>query len=99
MPRAALGKLRGEDGAYLPNHVFGYYSGRSESLERIFDQPQKRYYDAAIKPGAEETVNPRRTELRRLFYVREHYGALALLTYFAFGDAARQVASCVSTLA
>src|ERR1700730_11304934 len=31
-------------------------------------------------------VNPRQSELRRLFYVRERYGALALLTYFAFSD-------------
>jgi predicted ATPase len=83
---STLGKLRGDNGAYLPNHVFGYYSGRSERLERIFDQPQKRYYETAIKPGAEETVDPRQSELRRLFYVRERYGALALLTYFAFGD-------------
>jgi hypothetical protein len=51
--------------------VFGYYSGRSERLERIFDAPQRRYYDSAIKPGAEETFDPRRSELRRLFYVRE----------------------------
>ena len=83
-----IGKLRGENGAYLPNHVFGYYSGRSERLERIFDAPQRRYYDSAIKPGAEETFDPRQSELRRLFYVRERYGALALLTYFAFGDMA-----------
>jgi hypothetical protein len=48
--------------------------------------PQRRYYEAAIRPGAEETVDPRQSELRRLFYVRERYGALALLTYFAFGD-------------
>jgi predicted ATPase len=83
---STMASLRGENGAYLPNHVFGYYSGRSERLERIFDAPQRRYYEAAIKPGAEETVDPRQSELRRLFYVRERYGALALLTYFAFGD-------------
>jgi predicted ATPase len=83
---STLRKLRGENGAYLPNHVFGYYSGRSERLERIFDTPQRRYYEAAIKPGAEDIVDPRHSELRRLFYVRERYGSLALLTYFAFGD-------------
>jgi energy-coupling factor transporter ATP-binding protein EcfA2 len=81
-----LRSLRGANGAYLPNHVFGYYSGRSERLERIFDPPQRRYYDAAIKPGAEETVDPRQSEMRRLFYVRERYGELALLTYFAFAE-------------
>ena len=83
---STMTKLRGENGAYLPNHVFGYYSGRSERLERIFDIPQRRYYEAAIKAGADESVDPRQSELRRLFYVRERYGALALLTYFAFGD-------------
>jgi len=82
-----LRSLRGGNGAYLPNHVFGYYSGRSERLERIFDLPQRRYYEAAIKPGAEETVDPRQSEMRRLFYVRERYGELAVLTYFAFGEA------------
>jgi hypothetical protein len=29
---STLGRLRGGNGAYLPNHVFGYYSGRSERL-------------------------------------------------------------------
>jgi predicted ATPase len=82
---STLAKIRGSNGEFLPNHVFGYYSGRSDRLERIFDSPQRRYYEAAIKPGADETVDPRQSELRRLFYVRERYGALALLTYFAFG--------------
>lgn len=81
---ASLLRQRGAE--YLPNHVFGYYSGSSNRLQEIFDPPQKRYYDAAIEAGADEMLDPRATELRRLFYVRERYGALALLTYFAFSD-------------
>lgn len=78
--------FRQRAGEYLPNHVFGYYSGSSYRLQEIFDPPQKRYYDAAIEAGADEKLDPRASELRRLFYVRERYGALALLTYFAFSD-------------
>ena len=82
----SINALRKHDSDYLPNHVFGYYSGESDRLRRIFDAPQKRFYDAAIEAGADEELDPRTSELRRLFYVRERYGALALLTYFAFPD-------------
>lgn len=87
---SSLTTLRRKADEYLPNHVFGYYSGHSDRLQVIFDPPQRRYYDAAIAPGAEERLDPRRSELRRLFFVRERYGALALLTYFAFSDADTQ---------
>jgi hypothetical protein len=83
----SMGLIKNRESKYLPNHVFGYYSGTSERLQAIFDPPQRRYYDAAITPGADEKLDPRQSELRRLFYVRERYGALALLTYFAFSDA------------
>ena len=84
--RSSPAGLRRNSGQNLPNHVFGYYSGSSERLQAIFDAPQRKYYEAAIAPGAETRIDPRKSELRRLFYVRERYGALALLTYFAFGD-------------
>lgn len=84
---AAIALIRNRESKFLPSHVFGYYSGTSDRLQLIFDAPQRRYYDAAITPGADEKLDPRQSELRRLFYVRERYGALALLTYFAFGDA------------
>jgi predicted ATPase len=84
--RSSTAALRGKGGQYLPNHVFGYYSGASERLQAIFDPPQRTYYEAAIEAGAETRLDPRRSELRRLFFVRERYGALALLTYFAFGN-------------
>ena len=83
---SSLSVLRQRGGGHLPNHVFGYYSGSSERLREIFDPPQRRYYDKAIEAGAETRLDPRGSDLRRLFFVRERYGALALLTYFAFGD-------------
>ncbi|MER8745287.1 AAA family ATPase [Mesorhizobium sp. M1004] len=81
-----MGVIRARDSDFLPNHVFGYYSGESDRLRAIFDPPQRRFYDAAIEVGADEKLDPRTSSLRRLFYVRERYGALALLTYFAFAD-------------
>lgn len=87
---ASMSVIRKRDSAYLPNHVFGYYSGESDRFRNIFDPPQKRFYDAAIEPGADECLDPRTSSLRRLFYVRERYGALALLTYFAFEDTEAQ---------
>ena len=83
---SSLSALRRHGDELLPNHVFGYYSGSSERLREIFDPPQRRYYDKAIEAGAETRLDPRGSDLRRLFFVRERYGALALLTYFAFGD-------------
>lgn len=86
----SMSVVRTRDSDYLPNHVFGYYSGESDRLRAIFDPAQRRFYDAAIEPGADRTLDPRTSSLRRLFYVRERYGALALLTYFAFADNAAQ---------
>jgi predicted ATPase len=83
---SSVAALRRKGDEHLPNHVFGYYSGSSERLREIFDPPQRRYYDKAIEAGAESRLDPRGTELRRLFFVRDRYGALALLTYFAFSD-------------
>ena len=67
---------------HLPDLIFGYYSGSSKRLERLFDGHQSRYYS---------TINKERTDAeyadaskaRRLFYCRPIHGVLALLAYFA----------------
>ncbi|RYY22773.1 MAG: DUF2813 domain-containing protein [Sphingomonadales bacterium] len=71
---------------YLPNNIFGYYSGGTRRFEILFDRHQTRYYSNVIKPGAELELDPREPRLRRLFYARPFYGQLALLTYFALLD-------------
>lgn len=71
---------------YLPNHVFGYYSGGSRRFEALFETHQSRYYRNVIKAGAEEWTDPREPALRRLFYCWPVYGQLALLSYFAYPD-------------
>ena len=74
---------------YLPDNVFGYYSGASRRLEQLFDPHQARYYRRVISPESEKD-DVEEIDLRRLFYCRSTYGQLALLTYFARGsDSAR----------
>lgn len=74
---------------FLPDNVFGYYSGASRRLEQLFDTHQTRYYRHVISPDSEKD-DIEEIDLRRLFYCRSTYGQLALLTYFALGsDSAR----------
>ena len=70
---------------YLPDNVFGYYSGASRRLEQLFDPHQTRYYRRVISPASEKD-DVEEIDLRRLFYCRSTYGQLALLTYFARGS-------------
>lgn len=80
--RAAFNKKKSE---YLPDNVFGYYSGVSRRLEQLFDPHQARYYRRVISPDS-EADDIEQIDLRRLFYCRSTYGQLALLTYFSQGS-------------
>jgi predicted ATPase len=62
---------------YLPNYVFAYYSGWSSRLERHFDRPTRKHYDAILK--ARDNQLP----LRRLFFCRKEYSQLVLLAFFS----------------
>lgn len=69
----------------LPDMVFGYYSGSSRRLERLFDDHQRRYYNA-IKTN-EDPESCRLALLdRRLFYCRPIHGVFALTAFYAFPD-------------
>lgn len=61
---------------YLPNYVFAYYSGWSSRLERHFDRPTRKHYDAILK--ARDQSLP----LRRMFFCRKEYSQLVLLAFF-----------------
>jgi predicted ATPase len=61
---------------YLPNYVFAYYSGWSSRLERHFDRPTRRHYDAILKARDEKLP------LRRMFFCRKEYSQLVLLAFF-----------------
>lgn len=61
---------------YLPNYVFAYYSGWSSRLERHFDRPTRRHYNAVL--NARDNQLP----LRRMFFCRREYSQLVLLAFF-----------------
>ncbi|WP_408890770.1 AAA family ATPase [Myxococcus faecalis] len=62
--------------AYLPNYVFAYYSGWSSRLERHFDRPTRKHYEAILK------ARDRQLPLRRMFFCRKEYSQLVLLAFF-----------------
>jgi predicted ATPase len=62
--------------SYLPNYVFAYYSGWSNRLERHFDRPTRKHYDAILK------ARDQHLPLRRMFFCRKEYSQLVLLAFF-----------------
>ena len=63
---------------YLPNFVFGYYSGPSNRMEEHFDKHQDRFYRDLLK----NVDKP----LRRLFYARLVHSQFVLLAFFLEQD-------------
>lgn len=61
---------------YLPNYVFAYYSGWSSRLERHFDRPTRKHYNAVL--NSKDNKLP----LRRMFFCRREYSQLVLLAFF-----------------
>lgn len=75
----ALSYLERKDAKrFLPSHVFAYYSGRNERIEALFQQHQKRFYDALLE-GSDELM-------RRLFYCRTVHSQFVLLAYLLKDD-------------
>lgn len=69
----------------FPDLVFGYYSGGSRRLEKLFDSHQRRYYDS-IKTNDDLDACRRARDERRLFYCRPIHGIFALFSFFAFPE-------------
>ncbi|HLP48664.1 MAG TPA: AAA family ATPase [Candidatus Kapabacteria bacterium] len=59
---------------YLPNFIFGYYSGPSNRLEEHFEKHQEKFYKDLIK-GVEKPLRP-------LFYARADHSRFVLLAFF-----------------
>jgi len=61
---------------YLPNYVFGYYSGPSNRMEKHFEKHQDRFYQDLI--NSDDTEKP----MRPLLYARHVHSQFALLSFF-----------------
>jgi predicted ATPase len=66
---------------YLPNYVFGYYSGPSNRMEKHFEKHQDRFYRDLIKSNGEDKP------MRPLLYARHVHSQFALLSFFYEQDA------------
>lgn len=66
---------------FLPDLIFGYYSGSGSSLEKLFDDHQKQYYNTIKNNVTRQMFDLAKME-RRLFYCRPVHGALGLLAQF-----------------
>jgi predicted ATPase len=65
---------------YLPQYIFGYYSGWSSRLEKQFDEKTRRYYDEVLRNADDDMP------LRRFFFCRKEYSQLVLLAFFLEND-------------
>lgn len=63
---------------YLPNYVFGYYSGPSNRMETHFEKHQEKFYRDLLK----SVDRP----LRFLFYARLVHSQFVLLSFFTEKD-------------
>ncbi len=66
---------------YLPNYVFGYYSGPSNRMQEHFVKHQERFYSELINTS-DETNLP----LRSLFFAQNIHSQFVLLSFFLEQD-------------
>ena len=76
IPYKQLGQVEGQ--RYLPNYVFGYYSGPSSRMEEHFEKHQERFYRDLLE-GKDQPLRP-------LFYARPIHSQFVLLAFFLKED-------------
>ena len=69
--RASATNLAEHAREYLPSHVFAYYSGKNERIERLFQAHQKQFTQQ-LRKDQDELI-------RRLFYCRGGHNQLVML--------------------
>jgi predicted ATPase len=67
--------------AYLPNYVFGYYSGPSNRMQEHFLKHQERFYSELISGSYKD-----RLPLRPLFFAQHIHSQFVLLAFFLEQD-------------
>jgi len=72
VPYKQLGQIDGQ--RFLPNYVFGYYSGPSNRMQDHFEKHQERFY--------RDLLDGKDQPLRPLFYARPIHSQFVLLAFF-----------------
>lgn len=70
---------------YLPTHVFGYYSGPSNRLEKYFEAHQEKFREKLRYPE-KFNIEEHELPLRPLFYARQIHSLFVLLAFFVDSD-------------
>lgn len=70
---------RNKDGRsdFLPNHVFAYYSGPSDRLEKHFKKHRTNFYRKLLKSEVDL-----QSDIRPLFYAKPFHSQFVLLAFF-----------------
>ncbi len=75
--------FKGNKRDYLPNYVFGYYSGPSNRMQEHFLKHQDRFYNELINSADDATI-----PLRPLFFAQHIHSQFVLLAFFLEKDKA-----------
>lgn len=62
---------------FLPNHVFAYYSGPSDRLEKYFKKHRANFYRKLLKSEVDL-----QSDIRPLFYAKPFHSQFVLLAFF-----------------
>lgn len=77
VPLSQVKRNNSGDSAYLPKHVFAYYSGPSDRLENYFKQHRTNFYYNLLYKKIDL-----KAEIRPLFYAKPHHSQFVLLAFF-----------------
>lgn len=69
------GKMGRSD--FLPNHVFAYYSGPSDRLEKYFKKHRTNFYKKLLNSQVDL-----KSDIRPLFYAKSYHSQFVLLAFF-----------------
>lgn len=82
--RVSLAKVQRDkagQSAYLPKHLFAYYSGPSDRLESLFVKHRTDFYYQLLKDKVKIE-----DEVRPLFYAKPYHSQFVLLAFFLSGQ-------------
>lgn len=77
IPLSKVKRDKGGHSDYLPNHVFAYYSGPSDRLEKYFKKHRTNFYKKLLKSEVDL-----KSDIRPLFYAKPYHSQFVLLAFF-----------------
>lgn len=76
-PLSKVKRDKGGNSEFLPNHVFSYYSGPSDRLEKYFKKHRTNFYKNLLRGKLKL-----KGEIRPLFYAKPYHSQFVLLAFY-----------------